>query len=276
MIADYWLADSEARVLGPISLDVVRDLAVRGKLGDVRAVSRDGKAFVPLRDMPELAAVLGQPPQAGEAVRAQSVATQQIRGWLEAIRERSSAEVFRVPTNASREAWRAAFFGLVHRYVPSRLPADATDELRLACEDAFLVLSERMVEIEKIFRSSALAPPSIAPQAAIPSPMATVSWRGGMIHVGLTLNRGDARPFTVDPEANWRTDSLFVQSNEKVMVNTPAEVTLTFEGHVTQVHATGRVVGLKSTHPLGFSVKLLGIDESQRSMIRAWVQRTNR
>jgi hypothetical protein len=275
---DYWLADSEARVLGPVSLEVVRDLALRGKLSDVRAVSRDGKTFVPLREMPELAAVLSQPPAAGEAVRTQAVATAQIRSWLETIKGRPTAEVFRVPAGASREAWRAAFFGLVHRYVPSRLPPDATDELRLACEDAFLVLAERMVEVERSLRTSAApAPPSVAPtlvgRELVPSSLPAVRWRGGMIHISFMLNRGDARPFLMDPDATWKSDCLHVQSNEKVMVNTPAEVTMAFEGHVTQVHASGRVVNVRSAHPMGFSIKLLGIDETQRAVIRAWVQR---
>lgn len=274
MSGEFWLADSEARVLGPVSLDMVRDLALRGKLTDVRAVSRDGKNFVPLREMPDLQAVLSQPPQVGEAVRAQASATQQIRTWLAAIKDRSSAEVFRVPPSSSRETWRAAFFGLIHRYVPSRLPPDATDELRLACEEAFLTLAARMLEVEKQLKAA--TPPEMPQVTFAASPAPTVSWRGGMIHVKLDLKRGDARPFTVDPDSNWKSDSLFVQSNEKAMVNTPAEVTLAFDGHVTQVHASGRVVGVKTTHPLGFAVKLLGIDESQRAMIRAWVTRSSR
>jgi hypothetical protein len=276
-VSDYWLADSEARVLGPVSLAVVRDLALRGKLHDVRAVSRDGRNFVPLREVPELAEVLSLPPRQGEAVRAQADATKQIRDWLASIKDRASHEVFRVPANASRDAWRAAFFALIHRYVPSRLPADATPELRLACEDAFLALAERMVAVERLFRApgeKAPPPPAqAAPPALPPVPPAQVTWRGGMIHVRLHLARGDARAFTMDPDATWRQDSLAVHSNEKVMVNTPAEVTLSFEGHVTQLHATGRVVGVKTTHPLGFSVRLLDLGEDQRAMIRAWVAR---
>jgi hypothetical protein len=274
--AQFWLADSEARVLGPVSLDMVRDLALRGKLTDVRAVSRDGKNFVPLREMPELQAVLSQPPQVGEAVRAQAAATQQILTWLQAIKDRSSAEVFRVPPSSSRETWRAAFFSLIHRYVPSRLPPDATDELRLACEEAFLTLAGRMLEIERQLTAKAAAPAEAPLVAFASSPPPNVSWRGGMIHVRLDLLRGDARPFTADPDSNWKSDCLFVTSNEKVMVNTPAEVTIAFDGHVTQVHASGRVVGVKTTHPLGFAVKLLGIDESIRAMIRAWVTRSAR
>lgn len=273
-MSDYWLADSEARVLGPVSLAVVRDLALRGKLHDVRAVSRDGRTFVPVREMPELAEVLSMPPQQGETARAQAEATRQIRDWLASIKDRPSHEVFRVPANASRDAWRAAFFALVQRYLPSRLPTDATPELRLACEDAFLALSERMVAIERMFRPGAAVPPlPSAPAPLPPVAPAHVTWRGGMIHLRLHLARGDARPFTMDPEASWKQDSLAVHSNEKVLVNTPAEVTLSFEGHVTQLHATGRVVGVKTTHPLGFSVRLLDLGEDQRAMIRAWVAR---
>jgi hypothetical protein len=159
MTTQYWLADSEARVLGPVSLDVVRDLAMRGKLNDVRAVSRDGRQFVPLREVPEIQTALA-PPQGDEVARAQYDATKQIREWLESVKDRPTHEVFRVPANASKEAARTAFFNLVHRYLPSRLPPEATPELRLACEDAFLVLAERMVELEKKSRSA--PPPAVA------------------------------------------------------------------------------------------------------------------
>lgn len=277
-MTDYWLADSEARVLGPVGLAVVRDLALRGKLADVRAVSKDGKVFVPLREMPELAEVIGKPAQQGEAIKAQAEATRHIREWLASTNARPTHEVFHVPANASRDAWRAAFFALVHRYVPSRLPSDATPELRLACEDAFLTLAERMVAIERLFRAPGEEPPppvAVAPPLAAPTTPGKVTWRGGMIHVRLHLARGDAHALTADPEANWNHDSLTVISNEKVLVNTPAEVTLSFEGHVTQIHATGRVVGVRQGHPLGFSVRMLDLGEDQRAIIRAWVARWN-
>lgn len=274
MTQQYWLADSEARVLGPIGLDVVRDLAVKSKLGDVRAVSRDGRTFVAVHDVPEIHELLGQPAGASEVLRAQVQATHQIRQWLAAIRDRTTSEVFRVPPGASREAHRAAFFAIVQRYVPGRLPPDATEELRVACEDAFLQLAERMVDIERQYRAS--APPEVPPMLSPASPPPVVTWRGGMIHVRLTLNRGDARPFTIDPDSNWRSDSLFVQSTEKVMVGTPAEVTIALEGHVTQINAVGRVVGVKPTYPVGFSVRMLDIEEPQRSLIRTWVARSSR
>lgn len=271
MAQEYWLADSEARVLGPIGLDVITTLHARGKLADVRAVSIDGKKFLPLREVPELQQVLAAPVTLNDTQRAQLEATTQIRAWLRSIERQPSNEILKVPPTASRDAWRAAFFALVHRYVPSRLPADTTPELRLACEDAFLALSERMVEVEKNFRASTAPPPAPPPlPAQEPWPAARVQHRDSGLHVSLSLKRGDARPFTHDVEHNWQQDCLFVSSSERAVPNTPVEIVVGFEGHVTQLNAAGRVHAARVG---GFTVKLLNLGEDQRTLIRTWVAR---
>ena len=273
MSEEYWLADSEARVLGPIGLEVITTLHARGKLQDVRAVSRDGRKFVPLREMPDLQAVLSAPVTLTDGQRAQQEATRQIREWLTSIQSRPSHEIFKVPQPASRDAWRAAFFALVHRYVPSRLPPDTTAELRLACEDAFLALSERMVEVERQFRTpptQVLPPPPSIP-AVEPPPAARLAHRNGVVQIGVSLKRGDARPFTQDLEHSWQTDSLYISSTERPIPSTPVEVAVSFEGHVTQLHATGRVMAVRVG---GFTVRLLNLGEDQRALIRTWVARS--
>jgi hypothetical protein len=269
-MSQYWLADSEARVLGPVSLDVVTTLHARGKLSDVRAVSRDGSTFVPLREIPELQAVLAMPVTVTDTQRAQQEATRQIRDWLTSIEGKPSHEVFKVPANASRDAWRAAFFALVHRYVPSRLPPDTTEELRLACEDAFLTLSERMVEVERRFRTVQPAPPPLPVFAERPPPTIRTTVRAGLVQISISLKAGDARPFTQDAEHTWQQDCLFVASTERVAPGTSAEVAVSFEGHVTQLHAAGRVLAVRVG---GFTVKLLNLGEMQRGLIRTWVAR---
>lgn len=271
MSDEYWLADSEARVLGPIGLEVILTLHARGKLLDVRAVSRDGRKFVPLREMPELQAVLSAPATHTDAQRAQREATRQIRDWLATIQNRATHEVFKVPHTASRDTWRAAFFALVHRYVPSRLPPDTTHELRVACEDAFLALSERMVEVERQFRAPAALPPPPPPPSFEPPPVARLAHRNGVVQVHVSLKRGDARPFTQDFEYNWQGNSLFIDSAEKPAPGTAVEIAVSFEGHVTQLHAMGRVMAVRVT---GFGVKLNELSEDQQSLIRTWVARS--
>ncbi len=271
MSDEYWLADSEARVLGPIGLEVVVTLHARGKLLDVRAVSRDGRKFVPLREMPELQAVLSAPATPNDAQRAQREATAQIRQWLTSIQQHPTQDIFRVPQGASRDAWRSAFFALVHRYVPSRLPPDTTPELRVACEDAFLALAERMVEIEKQFRAPHLPPPLMGSATSDPPPAARLSHRSGAVHIDLSLKRGDARPFTQDREHSWQNDSLCIESSERLVPGSTIELAVTFEGHVTQLHANGRVATARAG---GFTVKLLNLSEDQRALIRTWVARS--
>ena len=272
MSEEYWLADSEARVLGPIGLDVIATLHARGKLQDVRAVSRDGKKFVPLREMPALQAILHAPVTQDDATRAQGEATRKIREWLASVAPRPSHEIFKVPVGSSRDAWRAAFFTLVYRYVPGRLPADTTPELRLACEDAFLALSERMLEVERQFRAPAapaLPPPPPLPPAEPPA-SARLTHRNNAVQVQLSLKRGDARPFTQDLEHNWQTDCLLIHSTERIVPGTQIELIMTFEGHVTQLHATGRVQGGRAG---AFTVQLLNLGDTERTLIRTWVAR---
>lgn len=259
MSEEYWLADSEARVLGPIGLEVITTLHARGKLQDVRAVSRDGRKFVPLREMPELLAVLSAPVTLDDATRAQVEATRQIREWLASIQNRPSHEIFRVPVTSSRDAWRAAFFSLVHRYVPSRLPVDTTPELRLACEDAFLALSERMIEVERQFRAPAAQqlPPPPPPPDHEPPPNVRLAHRNGVVQAHLALRRGDARPFTQDREHNWQADCVFIHTVERIAPGTPVELVISFEGRLG-----------------GFTAQLLNLGESERALIRTWVARS--
>ncbi len=295
-MSNYWLADGEARVLGPVGLGVVRDLALKGKLKDVRAVSRDGVNFMSPSEIPELLQALTAAPLKEDQAVAQGKATEQIRQWLGDISAKDTHQIFKVNKDASVQAYRAAFFALVHRYVPSRLPPDATPELRLACEDAFLALSGRMVDVERERRGgvqaaavrnpAALVPPSVAPVAA-PAPagtggatnvslpsLAKVRWKGGMVYVRITLPRGESRPLSGHPEFNWKNDSVVITSEERVMVGTPAEITLAFEGHVTQLNTQGRVVAVGPQIKGGFAVRMLDMIEEQRSMIRTWVQRS--
>ncbi len=273
MSQEYWLCDDAGRVLGPLGLDAIKELAQRQKLGVITKGSSDGRGFHPIDELPELAAAVLAPAQKESLGKAQAQAAKQIRDWLASVADRTTHDVFRLPPSASRDACRAAFFTLVQRYVPNRLPQDATPELRLACEDAFLFLAERMVELEKASRAKA---PTGAAPALAKSPDPKISWRGGMLHVVVTLARGDAHPFTSDPTASWRDDCLSLDWSEKVMLGTLAEVALSFEGHVKQIVSTGRVVGARTTQPKGFAVKLLDLNEEQRSMIRTWVVRADR
>jgi hypothetical protein len=264
MSAQYWLADSEARVLGPIGLEVIHSLHARGKLQDVKAASRDGRRYRPLREVPELVAVLAAPRGPDAALKAQAEATASIRAWLAAISQRPTHQVLKVAEGGSRDAYRAAFFALVHRYVPSRLPPDTTPELRLACEDAFLALSERMVEVERRHRS---APSSLQ------APVVQLSGRAdGSLGVHLALKHGDARPFHQPGRSGWTCDQIRIVTAQRVRPGSTVELVVSFQGHVTQLNAQGVVEALTAD---GFVVGLRSLGEGERSLVRTWVARAS-
>jgi hypothetical protein len=267
-VADYWLADADARVLGPISLEVMRDLAASGKLQEVRAVSRDGRSFAPLANFPEVTAALG--PRLPEAVlHEQQAAIQRLRQWLGEIRHQPAHDVFRVPENSSADTFRAAFFALVKRFYPDRLAPEATVELRKACEDVFLALAQKILEIERRRPQSGPAPTG-------KSEVAGLAWRGGSIDIRLKMRAHDVKFFTWHPEANFRFDSLYIETNEFAVPGTPVNLHLEFEGVAEPMTAWGRVVRADvpgTTLPKGLGVKLLELTEANRSFIRAWIAR---
>ena len=271
MAADYWLADADARVLGPITLDVVKDLAASGKLADVRAVSRDGRSFAPVANFPEVMQALG--PRLPEAVLAeQQAAIQRLRQWLGEIKHQPAHDVFRVPENSTPDAFRAAFFALVKRFYPDRLSTEATVELRRACEDVFLALTQKILEVER--RRPSAGPPPIGK-----SEVSALAWRGGSIDIRLKVKAHDVRFFTWHPEANFRFDSLYIETNEFAVPGTPVNLSLDFEGTNETMTAWGRVLRSEPTQaanlPKGLGVKLLDLPESDRSFIRAWIARAS-
>ncbi len=268
---DYWLADADARVLGPITLEVLKDLAAAGKLAEVRAVSRDGRSFSPVAKFPEVVAALG--PRLPEAVIAeQQAAIQRLRQWLGEIKHQPAHDVFRVPEASSPDTYRAAFFALVKRFYPDRLTPEATVELRRACEDVFLALTQKMLDVER--RRAPSGPPPSGK-----SEVSSLHWRGGSIDVRLRVKAHDVRFFTWHPEANFRFDSLYVETNEFAVPGTPVNISIDFEGTTETMSAWGRVLrtepGQATNLPKGLAIKLLDLPESDRSFIRTWIARAS-
>lgn len=147
-MSDYWLSDVEHRVLGPIGLEVLQDLAEAGKLTQIRSVSRDGRTFHPVAKFPEVVSAIG-PRSAAETAQSQMDALERVLKYLATIRKQSSHEVFRVAPGAPLDQYRGAFFSIIKRFYPDRLPPETTPELRRACQEVFLRLAALITEVEK-------------------------------------------------------------------------------------------------------------------------------
>jgi hypothetical protein len=104
------------------------------------------------------------------------------------------------------------------------------------------------------------------------------SWRGGSIDIRLKVRAHDVRYFTWHPEANFRFDSLYFETNEIGVAGTPVNMHIEFEGAQETVTAWGRVIRTETPAPnlpKGLAVKLLELPESDRSFIRTWIARAS-
>jgi uncharacterized protein (TIGR02266 family) len=143
-----WIGDARGRVLGPIDLDVLRELISAGRIRGIVNVSEDGTSWVPVEKHREIAEL--QAAQTSKARRASDLAeAERLRNELQALKGRPPHTVFGIDADAPLDVWRAAFFRLVKRFYPDALPPEAAPELRKVSEEVFVFLGKLMSYIEK-------------------------------------------------------------------------------------------------------------------------------
>ncbi|HET9450061.1 MAG TPA: PilZ domain-containing protein [Aggregicoccus sp.] len=156
----YWIGDSTGRVLGPLSLQALRDLVASGRLRGASRASRDGHTWLALPEFAEVKDLLSAPRPSSELELAQA---ERVRGQLRALRDLGPHETFGVRPDASLEELRGAFFRLAKPFQPDRLAPEAHAQLRAANAEMFELLSRRMREAEQ--RAGA-APAAARPASA--------------------------------------------------------------------------------------------------------------
>ncbi|WP_225408985.1 TIGR02266 family protein [Stigmatella hybrida] len=173
-MANYWIGDATGRVLGPLTLQALRDLIGSGRLRAVNRASRDGTTWIPLQDFTEVKDLVASalPTLAAEQQRAETLRTQ-LRGMQNL---KTPHEVFGMRPTASLDEVRLAFFRMAKRYAPEHLPPDTPEALRQVSQETFDFLSQKMREVEAMApRGTPGRPPTPAPVAErqpTPAPVA--------------------------------------------------------------------------------------------------------
>jgi hypothetical protein len=146
--AEYWVMDDGGLVLGPVGLQVLRDIAAGTQLGHRSKASTDGRTWVPLMDLPEVARAVLPPAMQERQERDLKEAARLVRE-LERIRDMPAHVLFGVPPGATARAHREGFLALAAPYHPARLPHSVHPDLLRACMALFQFLSGRMVEVDR-------------------------------------------------------------------------------------------------------------------------------
>lgn len=289
--SQFWICDSAGRILGPLTLESLLQLVRSGRIKEIIRIRRDSEGWQRPQHCPELAAVLGaSPPRSSELPGLRGA---QIRSWLEQVRGRPAWDVFGVSREASLGTYRAAYFQLIKRYHPSRLPTDSPADFRQAAAEAFRLLSSLMVEVEKArgsstpalgsghLRNQASAPTKVTIQAVKQQPgygpeeFVGIVQNGDMVEATVRVNSRNVGIFTDHSLVNLANQGVFVPTTRRIRLGTLVEVRLVFETATRQIQARGRVVCLNMGAPsaqLGFGVRFLRLEKADRLFIEHFVQ----
>lgn len=285
-MADVWIRDEVGRVLGPIGVEVLRDLISAGRLAAIQAASRDGNTFVPVAQVPEVADLVAKDARRqDDRVEAERIST-----VLHVLKSKSPHDVFELSPTASLDQFKTAFFRLAKHYHPDRLPSDATAELRLAYDSLFHFLAQTMAHVERTVLAAAAAQsaatpgkaPSAPPSGAKPAAKSysTDAFVGmtqkpdGGIEMEVRVTPATVSMFTENDLVNLAKDGVFVPVTQGVPLGSMLELRFVFDERT--VSARGRVVfenfGGRRGKP-GIGLKFVRLTDADRQFIAEYVKR---
>lgn len=285
-MADYWIRDREARVLGPVSLEVVRDLVAAGRLKEIASISLDGSTWTPLADFPGLVDLMAAPAPSVNVQAAQDQAqAKKLREQLVQLRALPDSVVFKVPDTSSAQVYRSSFFAMAKKFHPDRVP-EGFPELRAACSEAVEFLSARINARIRTAQVQPLPQMKQPARAAPPPPPAPKPFDGSQF-VG--LERKDMTRYAAKVRITRESVSMFTQ-NALVNVNNSgiflpgrvaplgAGIDLLFQfiEPSRDIKTTGKVVWENAQdpkHPVGFGVRYQKLRDDDAAFIKAYVAR---
>lgn len=245
MTINYWIGDSVGRVLGPLTLQSLRDLVGSGRLKAVVKASRDGSTWFPIQELDEVRDLLNAVKLPTEKELAEKLRTQLRQ--LQTLK--TPREVFGVAPTASLDEVRLAFFKQAKRYSPDHLAADAAQELRRASQEMFDFLSQKMREAE----AAQPAPQGTPARGVTPVPILRPAPQGtparGVTPVPLrTVPPGSTGPFAPAAPAATAVRKQVASPT----YSSEEFVGLQLRNHNDQVHAdihvTDRNLGMFTEH----------------------------
>ena len=277
----YWLQDAAGRVLGPVGIAVLRDLVAAGRLQDVALVSRDGKSWSPASKVPEVFQLFSQKTRR-EDERAEAA---RLRGLIHDLHDKPPHEVFGLAVDDTLESFRLAFFDLVKRYHPERLPSDSDPDLAAANDEMFHFLARAFTRVEllkqlerpkKTADAPASAPAAAAPPSFGPGEFVGLS-RGpdGLVKANIRVTVANAGQMFADHQVmNLSRGSIFL-TGLKPPPPLGSLLDLTFHFPGRELRCRGKVVwesiGVGKAPP-GLGVKLMTLTDEGVAWIQTFLE----
>ncbi|EPX65183.1 hypothetical protein D187_000608 [Cystobacter fuscus DSM 2262] len=285
-MSNYWIGDSVGRVLGPLTLQSLRELVSSGRLKAVTRASRDGEAWEPIAQFNEVKDLFntlrpGSADESGQAAR--------LRTQLGQMQSMSAWQLFGLKPEAPLEEVRSAFFRMARRFAPENMAPDTSPELRKVHADIFELLARRMREAEAQ-RATATAP--AAPVPAGPRPVTPAGGRPAVqgsaytysaeefvglrtqndrTQVEVQVNARNMGIFTDHRIINLQSGALFIPASNPLRLGTRVELVLNFEQPPRQLKLRSSVIWEYTLddgkQPRGYGLGLADLRPEERTFL---------
>jgi uncharacterized protein (TIGR02266 family) len=286
MSSNYWIGDSVGRVLGPLTLQALRDLIGSGRLKAVTRASRDGSSWEPIENFNEVKDLLNaaQPNASVEQQQAE-----RLRQQLVQLQGLPAHQLFGVKPDAPLEELRGAFFRVARRYSPEHQSPDTHPELRKVSAEIFELLSRRMRETEAQLAPSTPPPartgtPAKGRAAAVQAPVYTYSAdefvglqkRDDRLQVDVRVTSRTAGIFTDHRIINFQSSGLFIPADRPLKLGTRVELVLHFEQPPRQIKLRSSVIWEYTLddgkQPRGYGLGLVDLRPEERGFIEEFLR----
>jgi uncharacterized protein (TIGR02266 family) len=288
-VSNYWIGDSLGRVLGPLTLQSLRELVGSGRLKAVTRASRDGSSWVPIEQLNEVRDLLAAAASAASPSAEQQQA-ERLRQQVRVLQNAPTHQVFGVKQDAPLEEMRGAFFRLAKRYSPEHLAADTHPELRKAHAEIAELLARRMREVEAQLtpRATPVARPA-SPAGARPgqqqAPAYTYSaeefvglqaGRHERLQVTIKLSARNAGIFTDHRIINLQSGGLFLPTDKPLKLGTKVDLVLDFEQPERQIRLRSSVIWEYTLddgkQPRGYGLGLADLRPEERAFVEEFLR----
>ncbi|ATB42957.1 hypothetical protein CYFUS_008436 [Cystobacter fuscus] len=283
-MSNYWIGDSVGRVLGPLTLQSLRELVSSGRLKAVTRASRDGESWEPIAQFNEVKDLFstlrpGSADESGQAAR--------LRTQLGQMQSMSVWQIFGLKPEAPLEEVRSAFFRMARRFAPEHLAPDTSPELRKVHADIFDLLARRMREAEAQRATVPAAPVSEGPRtttpaggrAAVQAPGYTYSagefvglrTQNDRTQVEVQVNARNMGIFTDHRIINLQSGGLFIPASNPLRLGTRVELVLNFEQPPRQIKLRSSVIWEYTLddgkQPRGYGLGLADLRPEERTFL---------
>ncbi|HEX8434748.1 TIGR02266 family protein [Archangium sp.] len=279
-------------MLGPLTLQALRDLIGTGRLKAVTRASRDGTSWEPIENFNEVRDLLAAASTSNPAAEQQQA--EHLRQQVQNLRNAPAHQVFGVKPDAPLEELRGAFFRLAKRYSPEHLAADTHPELRKAHTEIFELLARRMREVEAQLtpRSTPLARTATPAhgRAAVQQAAAGYTYaaeefvglqmtRNERLQVDIKVSTRNAGIFTDHRIINLQAGGLFISTDKPLKLGTRVELVLNFEQPQRQIKLRSSVIWEYTQNdgkqPRGYGLGLADLRAEERGFLDEFL-RTSR